>query len=606
MENGSGKIKRKSFPIEKGDINWRQVKKLISKKYFTIISRSSDKPNILTIEHASPMVLRENEGIEGQICYRRFGKFEEPCIDCPVLLAWKDGQIHIRNISHVMPFNKYQKRNSVDSYQDNVLHMTVMAIPIKSDDSGNQRAIEFYFGRTNQEQTEHQRRTRAYQFQQILTDMIEKVEDINFVNELIAFGVTSSAGFGFRKAYFVVVGKLSENPIDTPIDEMIVIPKTEDDYQKIGVVSAKHFSKLNDVDKASLRADIVNVIRRSTQDDKPRTIKGLVEGITSTRINRLNGTLKSPVAFRIHQHWAFVPILKSPLELYGVLLVKSHRDSLMLNKDLVDLSTYATFVMQGLSSRGLLVAFNNAISGIKQLSEKMGKTPTDMMYMGGIITGLGHDLGRTSDRLKFLGGMLIQKIPEKTRELPEIKQIIIEFQQRLKYQNEAWNRIIHVSRASTPNLYKQDIGAIITEVQDVFKSLLEESGIEFKVQNRLDNDLQIQCDKFLIRQVFINLIDNSIYWLKSEKKKMIFIEIFAIGNNRIQIDFMDSGPGIADSIRDKVWEPLFTLKPGAGGGLGLGLFIVKRIIEEAHKGSIKIETKKNFGAYFKIQLPITQ
>jgi signal transduction histidine kinase len=79
--------------------------------------------------------------------------------------------------------------------------------------------------------------------------------------------------------------------------------------------------------------------------------------------------------------------------------------------------------------------------------------------------------------------------------------------------------------------------------------------------------------------------------LKIESKK---------SNNAIQIIFTDTGTGIPESVRDKLWTPLATTK---AKGMGLGLAICKRIIE-AHAGSISVESTVGKGTSFTVTLPI--
>jgi signal transduction histidine kinase len=73
-------------------------------------------------------------------------------------------------------------------------------------------------------------------------------------------------------------------------------------------------------------------------------------------------------------------------------------------------------------------------------------------------------------------------------------------------------------------------------------------------------------------------------------------------NDYAVISIIDSGGGIPEEIRDKIFNPFFTTKaPGEGSGLGLG--IVRRYVTERHKG--KIEFFSNPGrTEFKIYLPI--
>jgi signal transduction histidine kinase/streptogramin lyase len=70
----------------------------------------------------------------------------------------------------------------------------------------------------------------------------------------------------------------------------------------------------------------------------------------------------------------------------------------------------------------------------------------------------------------------------------------------------------------------------------------------------------------------------------------------------VVVSVSDNGPGIPDSIKDKIFQPFFTTKP-AGQGTGLGLSLAYDIVK-AHGGELKVETKDGEGSEFIIQIPI--
>ncbi|MCR9015388.1 tetratricopeptide repeat protein [Aquiflexum gelatinilyticum] len=72
--------------------------------------------------------------------------------------------------------------------------------------------------------------------------------------------------------------------------------------------------------------------------------------------------------------------------------------------------------------------------------------------------------------------------------------------------------------------------------------------------------------------------------------------------NKIEISVKDNGPGIPDSIKDKIFQPFFTTKP-TGQGTGLGLSLSYDIIK-AHGGEITVESKEGEGTEFIITLPV--
>jgi signal transduction histidine kinase len=72
-------------------------------------------------------------------------------------------------------------------------------------------------------------------------------------------------------------------------------------------------------------------------------------------------------------------------------------------------------------------------------------------------------------------------------------------------------------------------------------------------------------------------------------------------NEQVYISIKDTGIGMPENIRKRIFEPFYTTKE-VGQGTGLGLSISFGIIEN-HKGSITVKSKKNEGSEFIIQLP---
>lgn len=103
-------------------------------------------------------------------------------------------------------------------------------------------------------------------------------------------------------------------------------------------------------------------------------------------------------------------------------------------------------------------------------------------------------------------------------------------------------------------------------------------------------------------QIFVNLIDNSIFWLsrKSEKDDRKIKIIIDAGAKTVFVS--DNGPGVVSKYRDRIFDPFFTMKSETGRGLGL--YIIKEILEEK-KWDIFLVYKDDYpellkGASFKI------
>jgi signal transduction histidine kinase len=102
-----------------------------------------------------------------------------------------------------------------------------------------------------------------------------------------------------------------------------------------------------------------------------------------------------------------------------------------------------------------------------------------------------------------------------------------------------------------------------------------------------------------LNQVWTNLIINAIQAMEGKGELTLGIKQ---KNDFVQVSIKDNGCGIPEDIQKKIFDPFFTTKI-SGEGSGLGLDIIKRILEE-HGGDIYFETEINKGTTFYIELPV--
>ena len=75
-------------------------------------------------------------------------------------------------------------------------------------------------------------------------------------------------------------------------------------------------------------------------------------------------------------------------------------------------------------------------------------------------------------------------------------------------------------------------------------------------------------------------------------------------DNILEITIEDNGIGIKDDNRERVFTPFFTTKVSSRRGTGLGLYVIRRIIADIHKGKINFESDYKVGTRFIVELPI--
>jgi two-component system phosphate regulon sensor histidine kinase PhoR len=145
-------------------------------------------------------------------------------------------------------------------------------------------------------------------------------------------------------------------------------------------------------------------------------------------------------------------------------------------------------------------------------------------------------------------------------------------------------------------------------VKDVYASLeltAAKKNIKLELARKYDKPIFVLADKFRIRQVFVNLITNSVKYGKENGTTLIELNYL---NDDVVIEISDNGGGIDEKHLPRIFERFYRIDKGRSreqGGTGLGLAIVKHIIE-AHNKSIKAESTLNKGTKFTFSLEASE
>ena len=108
----------------------------------------------------------------------------------------------------------------------------------------------------------------------------------------------------------------------------------------------------------------------------------------------------------------------------------------------------------------------------------------------------------------------------------------------------------------------------------------------------------IRADHDAMQQVFTHLVMNALQSMNYEGKLTVGL---SAKDNQAIISVTDTGSGIAVDIKDRIFDPFFTTRT-SGEGSGMGLAIVKRIVEQ-HQGSIELQTQVGVGTTVSVTLP---
>ncbi|MEM2160507.1 MAG: ATP-binding protein [Candidatus Nitrosotenuis sp.] len=212
--------------------------------------------------------------------------------------------------------------------------------------------------------------------------------------------------------------------------------------------------------------------------------------------------------------------------------------------------------------------------------------------IGNLSARIAHDLRNPLSVIQSTSQILRlkmeQHLDEKTREQwARLDRAIY----RMSHQLEDVMDYVRISP-----LKKKDY-SLCTILQDVVERIVAPENIVIHLPQ---NDRIVFCDPEKLEIVFVNLLMNAMQALET-KEGSVTIEIAddpQDGNN-VLIKVIDTGAGIPDDIKDKIFEPLFTTKQT---GTGLGLSSCKNIIEQ-HGGTLSVSSTVGRGAAFTIKMP---
>jgi two-component system, NtrC family, sensor kinase len=125
-----------------------------------------------------------------------------------------------------------------------------------------------------------------------------------------------------------------------------------------------------------------------------------------------------------------------------------------------------------------------------------------------------------------------------------------------------------------------------------------------------DNELgQVAVVPQEMGRVLLNLFNNAFYATLQKKVQLngqyqpeVKVSTKRVGH-RVEIRVQDNGTGMAEQVKNKIFQPFFTTKP-TGQGTGLGLSLSYDIITKGHAGELRVESQLGEGAEFIVILPI--
>ncbi len=233
---------------------------------------------------------------------------------------------------------------------------------------------------------------------------------------------------------------------------------------------------------------------------------------------------------------------------------------------------------------GQILVFTD-LTGLKRL-ERQAELRKRLSSLGELSAGMAHELRNPMGVIAGYSKMLSKKAPE------ELRPVADAIEKEIAAMDSIINGFLSFARPREPAPAPVRMEPFLRALAE--SALPEGGGI--RVEFSFNGPEIIRADQVLLRQAFTNLIQNAFQAMPEGGTLAVST---ALSDEFVVIKFRDSGPGIPEEIRDKIFLPFYTTKEG---GTGLGLAITHSIVQ-SHGGAISVESS-DAGTMFSVKLPV--
>jgi len=250
--------------------------------------------------------------------------------------------------------------------------------------------------------------------------------------------------------------------------------------------------------------------------------------------------------------------------------------------------------------------------------------------VGQLAAGIAHEINTpiqyVGDNLRFFDSSLksmtdaIKAVEAATAEVPEVQAkvaaileaadipyLLEELPAAAQQSLDGVEHVGRIVRSMKEFSHPGSSAKVMTDLNRAIESTLIVTTNEWKHTARVEKDLdpnlpQILCLPADVNQVLLNLIVNASHALEGQERQGVIRISTRAEADAIEIRIADNGPGVPETLRERVFDPFFTTK-AVGKGTGQGLAIAMDVVVNKHGGRLSVEETEGGGATFVVRLP---
>ncbi len=273
----------------------------------------------------------------------------------------------------------------------------------------------------------------------------------------------------------------------------------------------------------------------------------------------------------------------------GAIWAANKREEIFHSEDAQVLSILANQIAVAFENRRLYANLRNQMNELSQAQAQLVQS-TKLAAIGELASNVAHEIN--NPLTSILGYTELLKEEE---DLDAIRNDLEIIEQESLRARMIVRQLLEFSRRRPLEIRETDICSIIGTVIPLVQSKAKANRVT--IRQKVCALPAIAADVNQLQQVFINIINNAIFAMEGGGVLTISTDH---NEDSVFIRFQDTGPGIPENIRNRIFEPFFSTKQEKGTGLGLS---ISYSIIQKHGGDIRVEAEDQVGSTFIISLP---
>ncbi|MBW7902964.1 MAG: PAS domain S-box protein [Rhodocyclaceae bacterium] len=236
----------------------------------------------------------------------------------------------------------------------------------------------------------------------------------------------------------------------------------------------------------------------------------------------------------------------------------------------------------------------------RQQQEKLQAT-SRLITMGELASTLAHELNQPLAAISGYNAGCLNRLESGSYSAAELKSALEKLGVQAQRAGRIIRRVHDFVRKREPKLAECDLAEVVDDAVGFIEHLAQKRGV------RIDREIPgwrppLFADQVMIEQVLLNLMRNGIEAMGETPpaRRRLSVRV-VLGEREVEVRVVDSGSGLADAVRERLFTPFFSTKPE---GMGMGLNICRSIIE-FHKGRLWVEDNPQGGCVFAFTLPFS-